>query len=142
MTLNFDKYAQTGKIFVKRIAQELGNEEDLARAARILRATLHVLRNQSTPEESVQFISQLPMFIKAIYVDGWVLGSKKNRVRHVEDFVAAVSDQVGAEAFKDPEDCLVAIKDVLRVVREHVSDGEINDIKCTMPAGLRSLLDD
>jgi hypothetical protein len=84
MTINFDKYAQTGKEFVKKIAFELGDEDNTSRAGALLRATLHTLRDQSSPEESLQFISQLPMFIKAIYVDGWKPGSHKNHVRHLE----------------------------------------------------------
>jgi len=85
MQINFDKYAQTGRDFVKKIATKLGDPDDLEVAGRLLRSTLHVLRDQSTPEESVQFISQLPMFVKALYVDGWKLASKKGRVRVMAD---------------------------------------------------------
>jgi len=60
MILNFQKYAQTGEAFVKRIAEELGDSDGTSKASRILRSTLQVLRDQSTPEESVQFIAQLP----------------------------------------------------------------------------------
>ena len=59
MTINFEKYARTGKEFVNKVAFELGDDRNTAKASRILRSTLHVLREQSTPEESVQFISQL-----------------------------------------------------------------------------------
>lgn len=141
MTLNFDKYAQTGKLFIKKVAIELGDEENILRASRVLRASLHVLRDQSTPEESLQFISQLPMFIKSIYVDGWSLGSKKNRVRRVDDFVAAVMGKAGEADFASPESCLVAIKAVMRVIKEYVSEGEIEDLRRTLPENLRSLLD-
>ncbi|RYY33003.1 DUF2267 domain-containing protein, partial [archaeon] len=67
MTMNFDQYALTGKEFLNKVAFELGDEEDTSRASRLLRATLRTLRDQSTPEESLQMISQLPMFIKALY---------------------------------------------------------------------------
>jgi uncharacterized protein (DUF2267 family) len=139
MTLNFEKYAQTGTAFVKKIAAEIGDPEDTATASRILRSTLHVLRDQSTPEESVQFISQLPMFIKAIYVDGWKLGSNKGRVHQLGDFVAAVGET--DSDFSNPESCFLAIQAVFRVIRDYVSEGEIEDLKRTLPEEMRGLLD-
>ena len=93
MNMNFEKYARSGQDFVKKIAAELGDEKDISAAGVILRATLHVLRDQSTAEESVQFISQRPMFIKAIYIDGWEVSGKKAKVRHLDDFVEEVYKQ-------------------------------------------------
>ena len=145
MNLNFEKYARTGTEFVKKVAAELGDPEDTSKASRVLRATLHVLRDQTSPEESIQFISQLPMLIKAIYVDGWKAGSNKGRVRHMDDFVAAVkeeSDSLGNEDFTSQEGCFLATQAVFRVIKEYVSEGEIDDLKRTMPEELRGLLDD
>ena len=139
MKLNFEKYAQTGNAFVKKIASEIGDPEDTTKASHILRSTLHVLRDQSSPEESVQFISQLPMFIKAIYVDGWKLGSKKGRVHHLDDFVAAVGET--CSEFGNRESCFLAIQAVFRVIREYVSEGEVEDLKRTLPEELRELLE-
>ena len=139
MTLHFEKHAQTATAFVKKIAVEIGDPEDTSKANRILRSTLHVLRDQSTPEESVQFISQLPMFIKAIYVDGWKLGSNKGRVHRLDDFVAAVGE--ASSDFSNPESCFLAIQAVFRVIREYVSEGEIEDMKRTLPEDMRGLLE-
>lgn len=148
MTLNFDKYAQTGKEFVSRVASELGDANNTSKASRILRSTLHVLRDQSTPEESLQFISQLPMFIKAVFVDGWKIGSKKGRVRHLDDFVAEMhrSHQQAyrtddLDDFIDKEDCAHAIEAVFRVLKDYVSEGELEDFRLTLPVDLRGLVD-
>ena len=142
MTINFDKYALTGKTFVKHLASELGNEDDTSRAGRVLRATLHVLRDQSSPEEAMQFISQLPMFIKAIFVDGWNPASNKGRVRRVEQFTMAVREKVGGDDFFGHEDCMEAVQSVIRVLGEYVSDGEMEDMIRTIPEGLRELFDE
>jgi uncharacterized protein (DUF2267 family) len=144
MTLNFDKYAQSGHAFVKKIARELGDENDTSTASRILRSTLIVLRDQSTPEEAMQFISQLPMLIKALYVDGWKLSDKKSKVRHLDDFITEVHKQsqaAGHDDFTSQEGCFLAIQAVFRVIREYVSAGEIEDLRLTLPVELRPLLD-
>jgi len=142
MTIDFGKYALTGSEFVKKVAIELGDKENTSRAGRILRAVLHVLRDQSTPQESMQFISQLPMFIKAIYVDGWRLGSDKGRVWHLDDFITAVRNEAASDDFLNEESCSQAIQAVFRVIREYVSDGEIEDLRRTLPEEIRVLLGD
>ncbi|MDB4438576.1 DUF2267 domain-containing protein, partial [bacterium] len=112
MTLNFDKYAQSGKAFVKKIAVELGDAGNTSTAGRILRSTLHVLRDQSTPEESLQLISQLPMLIKAIYIDGWRISGRKVKVRHLDDFVLEVQQHnrvAGHADFTSQEGCYLAV---------------------------------
>jgi len=144
MTLNFDKYAHTGHTFVKKIATELGDEKDLSTAGHILRATLGVLRDQSAPEESMQFISQLPMFIKAIYVDGWKISGKKTKLRHLDDFIKEVHKRCNASGhddFTSQEGCYLAVHAVFRVIKEYVSEGEIEDLRLTLPEELRALLD-
>ena len=145
MTINFDKYAQTGKAFVKKIAFELGDEENTSRASALLRATLQTLRDQSSIEESMQFISQLPMFIKAIYVDGWKPGSHKNHIRHLEDFGHAVQDKGGFahhESSLNKLEKTHEIQAVFRVIAEYVSEGEMEDFRKTLPEELRVLLED
>lgn len=143
--MNFDKYAQTGKAFVKKIATELGDEDNTAKASRILRATLHVLRDQSTPEESIQLINQLPMFIKAAYVDGWKPASQKGRVRHLDDFITLIQEKSNAaenNELTSKEGAFLAVQAVFRVIKEYASEGEMEDLKRTLPDELRVLLDD
>lgn len=43
--------------------------DDSEKASRILVAILHGLREIITLEESLQFILQFPMFLKAVYVN-------------------------------------------------------------------------
>lgn len=68
--MNFEKYVEKGNLFLKELAQELGNPDDKEKAGRVLRTVLHVLRRRLTLEESFDLISQLPMCIKAVYIDG------------------------------------------------------------------------
>ena len=140
MTINFDKYAQAGKEFVKRVAFELGDQTDISRASRLLRATIHALRDQSSMEESMHFISQLPMFIKAIYVDGWNPGKTKNHFKYLDEFTSAVEENGGFDNFENPLEKLRDIQSVIRVMAEYVSEGEMDDFRRTLPKELRILL--
>ena len=143
MSLNFNKYVADGEQFVKEIAQELGTPEDKARGARIMRAVLHAFRNRLTPVESLQLIAQFPMLIKAIYVDGWQLGHKPDPIRHVGDFIEAVREAGGKATVNDfvtDYEALEAIHAVFRVLKNHVSEGEIQDILATLPVELRPLM--
>ena len=142
--MNFDKHAQTAKAFLRKLAAKLGDEQNISKASGILRSTLHVLRNQSTTEESLQLISQLPMFIKAVYVDGWKPGSNKSRVHHLNDFVLAVHKkniELGHDEFVDDEAIFHAIEAVFKIIRDYVSDGEIEDFKRTLPKELHILIE-
>lgn len=143
MTLNFDQYAHTGKEFLKKVAFELGDEDDTSRASRLLRATLRALRDQSSPEESLQMISQLPMFIKALYVDGWRPGGAKNHARHLVGFVTRVEENGGfaGDSSLSLTEQLADIQSVIRVMKEYVSEGEAADFVHSLPEELRVLFD-
>ncbi len=145
MAINFKKYVQTGEVFLKKLAAQLGDPEDTARAGRVLRSVLHVFRDQSTPQESIQLISQLPMFIKAIYVDGWRIGQKQIRIRHLDDFLNEVQEtdkSIGSFDFPNKNATQHAVKAVFHVIKEYASEGEIEDVISTLPKELRPLMED
>jgi uncharacterized protein (DUF2267 family) len=142
MTPNFNKYAQKSNLFLKEVANELQMPDDPGRALRILRAVLHGLRDRIPPQESLQMISQLPMYIKAIYVEGWKWSPNNNSIRHIDDFVATVKSNDGVSGdydFEDAEHTEEYIKGVFRVLQRHVSEGEIADVVATLPTDLRPL---
>lgn len=143
MAINFSKYVQDGEKFIKEVAVEAGNPADVAKAGRMLRAVLHALRNRLTPAASLQLISQFPMLIKAIYVDGWKISDEAKRLRHLGDFIEAVREEGGPGLVNDfisDNDVEKAIHAVFKVVKNHVSEGEIEDILLTLPLELRPLL--
>jgi len=142
MAPNFEKYVQDGNRFVNEIATELGLSDDRSKAYRILKSVLHVLRDKISPQESLQMIAQLPMFIKAVYVDGWKLNEKGRKLRSIDDFVNAVTEVDGMRAYFDltrPGEAENAVRVVFKVLQRHVSEGEISDIVAILPKELRSL---
>ncbi len=140
--MNFHMYEEKANIIINELAEELGFPEDKKRALRILRAVLKVLRARLTVQESIQFIAQLPMLLKAFYVEGWKYTDKPTRMKHIGEFVKAFvhEDQpVAHHDIKTAKDGENAIRAVLKVLRNHVSEGEVSDIIKTMPADLKPL---
>lgn len=142
MPINFKKQALDGEIFLKKIAAELGAPDELAKAGRILRAVLHALRDRIQPAESLDLIAQLPMAIKAVYVDGWRIAAKPQAARNVGDFIESVREAGGsatADGFTTDFEVEKAIRAVFAVLKKQVSAGEIKDVLATLPADLQVL---
>jgi uncharacterized protein (DUF2267 family) len=77
MLSNFEKYAEEGNWFINKVAREIGHPGDPALAFRITRAVLRALRDRITIEESMHLISEMPMILKAVYVDGWNIAKER-----------------------------------------------------------------
>lgn len=145
MALNFNKYVTDGEHFVKAVATELGHPSDIAKGGRILRAVLHAFRDRISVAESLQLIAQLPMLIKALYVDGWRLKNEARSLRHLGDFIEAVREAGGRATLNDfvtDYEVEHAVQAVFKVLKDQVSEGEIRDILVTLPAELRPLLEE
>ena len=145
MTTPFDKYAMHGNEFLSQLADELYMPNEKDRVLHVLKAVLHGIRNRISPSESSQFMAQLPMMVKAVYVDGWQIGKHQKRISTFEDFIDEVYDLSGGYkglAFGDRFETIRCIQGVLNILKNHISEGEFNDVLASMPVKLRSdLLD-
>jgi uncharacterized protein (DUF2267 family) len=143
MLFNFQKHAQNANLFIKEIALELDVPDDTAHAARVLTAVLHALRDRITTDESLHLIAQLPMYIKAVYVDGWKPSKQLTKLKTLDEFLAEVRSQSARTArrdFQDWEATKNEVEAVFRVIKRHVSQGEINDIISQLPEEIAELL--
>lgn len=144
--MNFDKYAAHGNEFVNEVAEELSIPGDAETAGRILRAVLRTLRGRLTQAESFDLLAQLPMMLKAVYVDGWKPSTEPDKhVRTVDDFVEEMTAQAGPTALRDfpnPARAKTCASAVFRVLKRHVSRGESADIAGQLPKGLQMLWTD
>ncbi len=149
--MKFEKYVATGNAFIKEVAQELTGkpreeitESDKERAARVTKTVLHALRNRLMPEEFLDLIAQLPMCIKAVAIDGWKIDKTPEKIKHVDEWVEEVWNEDGRVAPRDfgsREEAKEAIKAVLRVIKRHVSEGEIKDVEAELPEELKEFIE-
>jgi uncharacterized protein (DUF2267 family) len=136
----FEQYCEDGRHFVNEVATELKISSN-DQAARIMTAVLHTIRDLITIEESLDLISQLPMLIKAIYINGWK-PKQKNRVRTLDDFVERLmlqNPKAAPDDFGTDEKSITRTKGVIKVLRRYLSTGEVKDIVSQMPDELATL---
>ncbi len=144
MALDFNKYAKEGNTFIKSYAREMNLGTDTEKAGRIFSAIMHALREIITPQESLQFVAQMPMFMKAVYVNGWTLKKEKPKVKRMEEFIELVREKDGVAAVNDfgYEDELAEryIDITFIYLRRYISLGEMEDIRDGLPKDLKSMV--
>lgn len=131
----FDTTLQKTNLWLKELMGILG-WEDKHKAYRAMRAVLHTLRDRLTVDEVAQLGAQLPILLRGIYYEGWDPTSHPKKMRHVEEFVATVDEQFREDPNTDPEQITRA---VLAVLANRVSEGEIQDVKHTLPVEFQDL---
>ncbi|SKC83432.1 DUF2267 domain-containing protein [Ohtaekwangia koreensis] len=143
MLLEFDKYAVKGNEFLNRLEENL-QTTDRAHAARVLRSTFRVLRNHLTFEESLQLLAQLPMVIKAVYVDGWRKGNHR-KIKTMDDLLIEIVQQDGLNAwddFSDKDDIVNAVRAVIDTMRLYVSAEEMEQALGTLPRRVQVIFEE
>ena len=144
MALNFNQYATEGNTFLKDYAKQMDMPNDRDKAGRIFTAIMHALRDIIPPEESLQFIAQLPMFLKAVYVNGWNIKKKKPKIKRMAEFLDLVrSHDWPAEVndFEYSDEVAERYVDTTFIyLRKYVSLGEMEDIRDSLPKDLKSMI--
>jgi uncharacterized protein (DUF2267 family) len=143
MLFNFQEHVQKAQAFLNEVADELQMPNEIAHAGRVLTAVLHSLRDMITPQESLHLISQLPIYIQGVYVHGWHMPDKPKRLKVLNDFLLEVKGQAGNTAgkdFGDIENTKKEVESVFRVIKKHISQGELKDVKSQLPVEIAELL--
>lgn len=142
MALNFNQFAKEANTFMKQYAKTLNLGDDNEKAGRILSSVLHALRELISTEESLQFLSQLPMFLKAVYVNGWHI-HKPKKVKTMTEFIELVRQFNGVTALNDlPSDEVAEnyIRSTFIELHQYVSLGELEDIRTELPKDLKHMV--
>src|ERR1044072_4823317 len=136
----FEKFESDAKEFVDQVANEL-NEPDRDAALRVMTGVLHTIRDVITVEESLHFISQLPLFVKGVYVSEWHLSNRKGvtDISSITEHMRSDSQGTGARDFGNDETALEKFRAVMRVIRRKVSPGMIDNIVSQFPGDLNEL---
>lgn len=142
MALNFDKYNEQGVEFLKKVATALETPEDLAYADRLTTSLMAVVRDIITREESLNFIGPLPMYLKAVYVNGWKFSPQPERIATREEFFNALRERyprTTGRPLGDYQSLRKDVKAVFQVIKDYEPEGEIKDVKAQLPEGLVGL---
>jgi uncharacterized protein (DUF2267 family) len=133
-----DRSVEKANIWLRDMAFELGRG-DRSDAYRALRAVLHTLRDRVTVDEAAQLAAQLPLLIRGIYYEGWDPSRTPQRYHEAHEFL----DRVCAEAGLAGEtEASYAVTATVRVLRAHISEGELDDVVAILPEPIRALFSD
>lgn len=142
MILNFEDYRQKGLRFYKRVVRNLEGTDDLAYADRLVNCILHVLRDRFSFEESLNFISYLPMHVKGMYVHGWRLNDHPKRLSSVEEFLNAIRmkyPHTSGRQLGSDEELMNHIRGVFSVICSEGKGKGSQDVARVLPEAMREL---
>ncbi|MFD0988282.1 DUF2267 domain-containing protein [Methyloligella solikamskensis] len=128
----FDKTLQTTNSWLNEIGETVGPDKQNSYHA--LRAVLFALRDRLPPEESAHLASQLPTLVRGIYYDGYEPAGKPEKIRSESEFLEKVSEHLKSS---DPIDPDRATRAVFKLLDTHISDGEMGDVKQSLPEELK-----
>ena len=142
MALNFNQFAAEGNEFLKDYAKQLNFGNDTKMAGRILSSILHAFREVISIEESLQLISQFPMFLKAVYVNGWT-AHKVKKIKTMTEFIDLIRKYNGLTSIHDFGSDELAenyINTTFILLRRYISLGEMEDLRAELPKELKSMV--
>lgn len=134
----FEPYVLDASNWVNRLADELKLQKREDVVWKILREVMHVIRDRITIEEVHHLSAQLPTLIRGMFLEGYSVSGfpKKFHVSEMELRIGKVLKGVrnihANEAFSA----------VLKVLYERISEGELNDIRATLPKDIRKYWDE
>lgn len=130
-----DHAAQTTHEWVGELAGRLDWKSKRS-VLRLLRVTMHQIRDHLQTNELAQFSAQLPLLIRGMLFEGWVPKRTPMKDRSAETFVKTVEAQIGrTDDYRGPED----IKYVFLLLNAHLSVGEVEDVRAGLPSSIREL---
>lgn len=140
MNKHFEHFIEQGNRFLNEVALTAGYPKNQELAYSLTRAVFHELRDRIQVEESMHLVSQLPMLLKAIYVDGWDTTRPRKTYDTAEEFLLAIVARVDAmrpELIFEPAEM---VKAVFTVLQAQVSDGEMVQVLGQLPLDIQAFI--
>ena len=87
---------------------------------------------------AAKFAAQLPTLIRGIYYEDWVPSRTPLAIHNVDAFLARVAEE-GRMAGET--EASLAVSAVARLLRRHISAGEIEEVLAVLPETFRVLIE-
>lgn len=132
----FDKTLQESNLWLKELCGIL-KIRDRETAFRILRATLHALRDRLGAHNAVHLGAQLPMLLRGLYYEGFRLDESTTSERHLKPFLDHVRMELPPGLDANIED---GVRAVFWLVYDKLDKGEVAKIERILPQEIRELM--
>ena len=134
----FDETLHATNTWLHEITARMG-WEDRHKSYRLLRVCLHTLRDRLPVTPAAKLAAQLPMLVRGIYYEGWRPATVPKRIRSLDEFLAETREAFSQNGDFDAE---AAFREVIAVMRMHVSEGEMEEVRRAMPEPIKALWED
>lgn len=105
-------------------------------ALRLLRVTLHQIRDRVHVNEAAQLSAQLPILIRGMFFEGWQPQLAPLPERRASDLIQAIQHHVGdVMEYRGQQDIVT----VFKLLNARITAGEVNDIRANLPEDIRAL---
>ena len=138
----FDKQCQEANHFIKDLAMQLGTPEDIDHAVRVLRYVFRALRRRLVPDESLHIVSQLPLILKGIYVDGWNIYEPLSEAKTFDEFLYDIrnNERKADVDFTNYDLAKKKISAVFNALKKIISGGELDHFRDELPKELAEMV--
>jgi uncharacterized protein (DUF2267 family) len=131
----FDETVHVSNLWLNELMRAV-DWDDKYRTYRLLRATLHALRDRLTAHEAVQLGAQLPMLLRGLYYDSWHMKDIPPSERTKNAFLSHIESAFERDPNADTEKL---VREVFKLLERKISAGEIDEVKHILPAEVRAL---
>lgn len=134
----FEQNVRDAHRWIDLVALELPLQDRKDIAWNVLREVMHIIRDRITLEEVLHLSAQLPVIIRGMYFEGYSLSGKPNKF-HVEEIEDRIKKVLMGVTKIQPQEAFGA---VLMALYANVSEGELSDIRGTLPKDIREYWDE
>lgn len=135
---SIDETVQLTHVWLNDLLERTG-WTDKQRAYRLLRATLHAVRDHLQVNEAADLGAQLPQLIRGVYYEGWHPAGTPVKERSREAFIEEIQKAFRTDPMGDVEE---AVSAALGLLSEKVTKGEMDDVRHALPKQIRDLFPD
>ncbi len=110
--------------------------DNKARSYRLLRAVLQALRDWVPVNEAADLAAQLPAHLRGVYYEHWRPATTPVKQRSKADFIARIDHAFVPDPIRNTA---AAVAATLQFLTTKVSAGELENVRQSLPADLRTL---
>ncbi len=131
----FDSTLQKTHSWLREL-MESGGYADEKEACGVLRVVLHAIRDHLCVDEVADLAAEMPMLIRGIYYEQWKPSATPAHERTAAGFIARIQAQLAPYKDVDAEEAVFA---VFHLLNDHISAGELSDVRGALPHHIRDL---